>query len=270
MNNNQNVYTLILLLALIIILILNYPYSHYDKEVIFFTVLFASNDHYLFKSLQKLKDLAHLSLQSSQGVFDCLKIVMPKSAKNTFKDLIIYPNVIPIYIPDNLIEANCWVLITEALKIEFLKMNLGKNLVYVELDMIFTPCITQKIREVFNHDFDLCCTYRGQENPNGSMNTGVLMYKNVSRKLISFENRCFKHSSKQHCRGGLNQITYDVMGLNNIPYYSKRYIYGIVILSVPKHIFNNTSGIQSNDACLYHFPGDAKKNMPKFYKDLIV
>ena len=220
-----------------------------------------------YESFKTLKDSMKVSIESSQNVIPLLHIVLPMSSKRVFSDVFKgFTNIKPIYVDDQVVDKyDCWVLKMEALKIHFLSTHQGRNVVYVELDMIFKKCMVNYIESVFKNDFDLCLTYKSYPDSAGSMNTGVILYKNVDQRIINFERVCLKRSEQAKCAGGLNQNTYDKMGLKSIPYYNKLRIHGIIVMSIPMGVINNTNFKKHDDnTCIYHFKGGRKKEMLTF------
>ena len=176
-----------------------------------FTILFDLGDAAAWAKKNVIK-LAELSIASAVNLQMPLVVVTHES----FPSLVAlkkltksYPYFSVVTVPDSEIDkkrAN-WVLLVENLKLAFMRRNVGSNIVYVELDMIFMPGAGKAFENTFNQTFDVAFTYNLARGRYGSVNTGVIFNRVSSRTILLFEK--MSKEIPKHATGGENQRAID-------------------------------------------------------------
>ena len=268
------VLTVLLVSIVLILLILNYikcnneNYKNQIKENIndininYFCILFNNKNtnidiKHALKSIKTMINLdSYIYLFITNNVYNQLKDLNLKYIKY-------------IIIDNNVLDKNFnWVEIVEFIKIIALKKFFNKNLVYIELDMLFKKGTTDYIKSIYSkYNFNMALTYRGK-NEWGSSNTGIILYKNINNKLIQFSNKILDEIKKiknkyGENQGGTNQIALDLLGAECIPLYTTRKVFNIDILSLPIDKINNIYNFnyKNTDAFITHYFGNNKDKM---------
>ena len=147
----------------------------------------------------------------------------------------------------------------------------------VESDQLFL----QALNQIFALRFDVGLTYRTGSRY-GPINSGVMIFKNVSEKTIGFFNRYIHdtHRLQKHlippCHSGYNQLALaDFRHRQSVDYYStftiKAANYSVQILSLPMTIYNRPfyKTIDANtNAKIIHFPGKGKNKVSYAYNQI--
>eukprot|EP00434_Breviolum_minutum_P019433 symbB.v1.2.017136.t1/scaffold1268.1/size213459/17 len=124
---------------------------------------------------------------------------------------------------DDVVQYNSsnWVQLIESFKIAHLLENRFKNLLYIELDMIFLPDAGHAFRQIYARvDWDVGFTYLAKRGSFGSTNTGIILFRSISDWTILFLENVRKGIPKK-ARGGENQRSIDLF----IPHLKYNQIY---------------------------------------------
>ena len=249
-----------------------------DKSIMYFTVFFFDNKSNF--NVNNFCKVCERSLSSAVNLTDVLYFVcnseLPRDVMTRFegfKKLSIIQEHIEGF------DQNSWVVKMQLLKNRFVARNKNRNLVYVELDMLFRKGCKDYIEHIFsNYNFHIAYTFRPSNLYYcGSTNTGIILFKNIDDNTIDFKEAILHETIKiikqnGKCDGGENQYAVDNLGAKYIPNFTTRRCKNIDILSLPMKNINSLVCMMNTwdkDTFILHFNGKSKENMFNIPNDYI-